>query len=166
VHAMDEKQWKRLKKRMASGAIVLFLSPSVFVDNDETMNWLPLTNKGQCKSIRETIYHKESVAKRHAVFEGLQGPGILEMDYYGPLISDEIFIDQETPYETICAGFNTGFFLVPRGYRSSLLIAHHKTEEGQFILNTLNILANINTHPAADRLLLNLIQHARNVVKE
>ncbi|CAK4842174.1 unnamed protein product [Aphanomyces euteiches] len=157
----DEQQWKQLKKRMAKGAMILFLSPALFLDNELTTNWLPLTQKGQCKSFKESIYHKECVAKRHAVFEGLQGPGILDMDYYGQVISHEIFQDQETPYETICAGFNTGHYRIPRGYASSLLIARHKTEEGQFILNALNILGNIDIHPAADRLLLNLIQHAK-----
>lgn len=80
------------------------------------------------------------------------------------MISHEIFLGQDTPYETICAGFNTGHYRIPRGYESNLLIAHYQTEEGRFLLNAMNVLAQIDCHPAADRLLLNLIRYAQTIL--
>ncbi|MFC5406221.1 glycoside hydrolase family 2 protein [Cohnella soli] len=162
----NEVMWKLLKKRMGNGATVLFVDPQLFINNESAIHWLPLTNKGECKSIRESIYHKENVANRHAVFEGLQGPGILDFDYYGHVISHEVFLGQDTPHETICAGFNTGHYRIPRGYGSSLLIAHYKTDEGRFFLNAMNIVGQIDRNPAADRLLLNLIQYAQAIITE
>ncbi|MFC3801132.1 glycoside hydrolase family 2 protein [Cohnella sp. GCM10012308] len=164
VDASNEETWMLLKQRMKNGAAVLFADPMLFIDNESAIQWLPLTNKGTCKSIKESIYHKECVANRHVVFDGLQGPGILDMDYYGQVISHEIFLGQDTPYETICAGFNTGHYRIPRGYESSLLIAHYQTEEGRFFLNALNVLAHIDRHPAADRLLLNLIRYSQTTL--
>lgn len=163
--AENASLWQSLKRRMAKGAVVLFLDAMLFKNNEKAMDWLPLKLKGRCDSVRDFLYHKESVANRHPVFEGLQGPGVMDMEYYGEVLSPEVFLDQETPHETICAGFNTGFILIPRGYGSSLLIAHHKTKEGTFFLNTLRILEHIDRHPSADRLLLNLIGYAQSVGK-
>lgn len=48
----------------------------------------------------------------------------------------------------------------PSGYSSGLLISVHRMGAGRFILNTFRILENLDRHPAADRLLLNLIHYA------
>jgi len=123
---------------------------------------MTLPEKGQCIGVFDFLYHKECVAKRHPVFEGLQGPGVMDMDYYGPVIPSEVFIDQTTPDETLCAGFNTGYHAVAGGYRSSLLLAAYNSGKGRFILNTLRILENLDKHPAADRLAVNLIQSVKS----
>jgi hypothetical protein len=94
------------------------------------------------------------------VFEGLQAPGIMDWDYYGPVIPHDVFEGPDTPDETIAAAFATGYHLYPRGYGSSLLIAAYRSGKGRFILNTPNILGNLASHPAADRLLVNLIRYA------
>jgi len=46
------------------------------------------------------------------------------------------------------------------GYASGLMLAEYPFGNGRFMVNTFNIQDNIDTHPAADRLLLNLIRHA------
>jgi len=66
---------------MRQGATVLFLSAQLFKDNPRAMDWLPLENKGSCTTVRDMLYHKECVANRHSVFSGLQGPGVMDMDY-------------------------------------------------------------------------------------
>lgn len=157
----DAARWELLRQRMQDhGATVLFLDGKLFKDHGSAMEWLPLSEKGKCIAIREWLYHKECVANRHPVFEGMQGPGVMDMDYYGPVIPEEVFVDQSTPDETICAGFNTGYFAVAGGYRSSLLIAAYGSGKGRFILNTPRLLENLDKHPAADRLLFNLIRYA------
>jgi hypothetical protein len=40
------------------------------------------------------------------------------------------------------------------------LLGSYKFGAGQFVVNTFPILENVDRHPAADRLLLNLIRHA------
>ena len=153
--------WENLSAHMAGGATVLFLSGQVFRDGKAAMNWLPLKNKGRCRTVHDWLYHKVCVANRHPVFDGLQGPGIMDWDYYSPVIPREIFEGQDTPDETIAAGFATGNSQFERGYGSSLLIAMYKSGKGRFILSTPYVLENLNTHPAADRLLVNLIRYAQ-----
>lgn len=155
--------WDALKQKMEKGARVIFLSPKLFQQNQEAMNWLPLKNQGVCRTFNDWLYHKECVAQRHPVFNGLRGPGIMDWDYYGPVIPHEVFEGMDTPDETIAAAFATGNSSYPRGYGSSLLIALYKAGEGCFILSTPYILENLDAHPAADRLLLNLVRYTQGL---
>jgi hypothetical protein len=153
--------WESLTARLAQGAGVVFLSGQAFQEGKAGMNWLPLKNKGRYRAVHDWLYHKLCVANRSPVFDGLPGPGILDWDYYGPTIPREIFEGQDTPDETIVAGFATGNAQFGKGYGSCLLIALYKSGEGRLILSTPYILENLDSHPAADRLLLNLIRHAQ-----
>ncbi|HUU96413.1 MAG TPA: glycoside hydrolase family 2 TIM barrel-domain containing protein [Phycisphaerae bacterium] len=157
----DAKVWEELKQRMTGGATVLFLGPKLFIEQAVAMDWLPLKNKGRCYTFFDWLYHKECVARRHPVFEGLPGAGIMDMDYYGPVIPHEVFADIDTPDQTIAAAFVTGYHDLPDGYGCSILIGAWRSGEGRFILSTPYVLENLDDHPAADRLLVNLIQYSQ-----
>ena len=49
---------------------------------------------------------------------------------------------------------------VTSGYASGLLVASYPLGAGRFVINSLRILENLDQHPAADRLLLNMIGYA------
>ncbi|HEY3320054.1 MAG TPA: glycoside hydrolase family 2 TIM barrel-domain containing protein [Planctomycetota bacterium] len=153
--------WEALTQRLAKGSTIVFVSAHPFRHGKAGMNWLPLKNKGRCISFNDWLYHKECVTRRHAVFQGLQGPGIMDWDYYGPVVPHEVFEGQDTPDDTMVASFVTGYYDYPNGYGCGLLMAAYKSGEGRFILSTPYILENLGTHPAADRLLVNLIRYAQ-----
>jgi hypothetical protein len=157
----DPSGWARLAERLTQGATLLFLSSHPFHDNPAALAWLPLQNHGRCTSFNDWIYHKECVAKRHPVFAGLQAPGVMDMDYWGPVIPHDIFEDQDTPGETLAAAFATGHHTRPTGYACGLIIAVYRHGAGRFILNTPLVLEQVDQHPAADRLLTNLIRYAQ-----
>ncbi len=157
----NPKMWQSLTALMANGSTVVFVSGQIFREGNVGAAWLPSKHKGFCRPFIDHLYHKECVAKRHPVFGGLQGPGIMDWDYYGQVIPHDGFEGLDTPDETIAASFATGYFGYPRGYGSSLLIAMYKQGEGRLILSTPYVLENLNSHPAADRLLLNLISYAQ-----
>ena len=54
----------------------------------------------------------------------------------------------------------TGHHAYPTGYACGPLIAMYRCDAGRLILNTSLILENLDQHPAADRLLVNLVQEA------
>jgi hypothetical protein len=120
---------------------------------------MPLKNKGRVYEFYDWLYHKECVAKPHPVFDGLQGNGMLDWYYYGPVWPHYWFQGQDTPSEVIAAAFATGYDK-QGGAPSGVLLGAYTFGAGQFILNTFPILNNIDKHPVADRLLLNLIQYA------
>jgi hypothetical protein len=155
----DLGAWQDLARRMARGSAAVFLSPQAFKRGDNPVGWLPLATKGRCYTFHDWLYHKECVAKPHPAFDGLPGRGIMDWDYYGPLITREMFDGQETPGEVAAAAFAVGY-CCPGGYASGVLLGGYRFGAGRFVLNTFHILENLGTHPAADRLLVNLIQDA------
>jgi hypothetical protein len=157
--------WRELAARMARGSTVIFLSPRAFRRNKEAAAWLPLSNKGRVYEFSDMLYHKECVAKSHRMFDGLQGNGVLDFYYYGPVLPHFLFDGQDTPDEVIAAAFATGYS-TPGGYASGVLLGSYKFAAGQFIVSTFPVLENLDKHPAADRLLLNFIQHATHSTSE
>ncbi len=157
-------EWQNLAARMATGSTVVFLSPLAFQRDKNAAAWLPLAKKGRVYEFNDWLYHKECVAKPHPAFAGLQGSGILDWDYYGPVLPHYLLDGQDTPAEVIAAAFAAGYS-TPGGYASGVLLGSYKFGAGQFFVNTFPILENIDTHPAADRLLLNLVQYAATSIQ-
>ena len=92
-------------------------------------------------------------------FAGLQAGGIMDWDYYGPVISHTILDGATPPDNALAAAFATGY-CTPGGYISGIMLGEYRLGAGRFILNTFNLLDQAGMHPAADRLLLNLVQYA------
>ena len=162
-------QWVDLARRIARGSVAVFLQPGAYRYGDDTTFWLPLARKGECRQFHDWLYHKECVAKRHPIFDGLQTGGVLDWDYYDQVIGHAFFTGQDTPDEVVCAAF-APCSQCEIGYQSGVMIGSYQLGAGHFFLNTLNIVEQVDKHPAADRLLLNLVRHAhtrrqRRVVK-
>jgi hypothetical protein len=144
-----------LAQRLARGSAVVFLSPAVFAKADQPGGWLPLANKGSLTALPSWLYHKDEWAKAHPVFAGLPAGGLLDYTFYREIISDVAWTGQDVPAEVVAGAINTSL-----GYSAGLTVSVHTLGAGQFILNTLLIRENLGRHPAADRLLLNLLRHA------
>ncbi len=155
----DPESYRELERRVAAGGVAVFLTPAALRRNEDAVGWLPLAQKGRGYEFNDWLYHKESVARRHAVFDGLPAPGILEWDYYGPVLSPFLFEGQEPLLDVAAAAFALGY-PTPGGYASGVQLAAYASGAGQVILNAFHLLENINRQPAADRLLLNLIRYA------
>jgi hypothetical protein len=78
------------------------------------------------------------------------------MHYYGQVIPHELFDGQETPDDVAAAAFAVGYSC-PGGYASGILVGSYPFGAGRFFINTLRVLENIDLHPAADRLLINMV---------
>ncbi|MBA3944863.1 MAG: hypothetical protein H0X37_09920 [Herpetosiphonaceae bacterium] len=151
--------WSTLARRIARGSAAVFLTPAAFRRGDDPVGWLPLANKGRCYAFNDWLYHKECVSKAHPIFAGLPSAGVMDWDYYGPVIPHALFDGQDTPDDVAAAAFAVGYSQ-PGGYASGILAGSYHFGAGRFFLNTLRILEHIDQHPAADRLLLNLISTA------
>ena len=152
--------WRNLLQRIQRGSTALFLSPLGFTRGEDAVGWLPLANKGRCYKFHDWLYHKECVAKLHPIFHGLQSKGIMDWDYYGQVIPHHLFDGQDVPDDVAAAAFATGYSC-PGGYASGILFGTYSFGQGRFCLNTFRVLENVDIDPAADRLLLNMIDYAR-----
>jgi hypothetical protein len=160
VGDVKPEQRESLMQRVNAGATAVFLNTGAFAQGDDETALLPLKNKGRLTHFSDWLYHKECVVKKHAIFTGLQAPGIMDWDYYGPLISNLFFEGQDTPDDTAAAAFAVCHSSRPDGYAAGVMLGAYKVGAGRIVLNTFNILDNVDKHPAADRLLLNLIDYA------
>jgi len=164
----DASGWKELARRMARGSVVVFLSPAAFRREKDPVGWLPLAKKGRYYRFTDHLYHKECVAKAHPIFEGLQAKGILDWYYYDQVIPHELFDGQDTPNDVVAAAFAVGYGVpdIAPGYAAGILMGVYEFGEGKFVLNTFPLLENLDRQPAADRLLLNLINYAAGFVRK
>ena len=155
------EEWRQLAQRVARGSVAIFLSPAAFQRGDNNSYWIPLKNKGRCRRFWDWLYHREWVAKRHPIFAGLPSPGAMDLDYYGHTVGCYVLEGLDTPDDVAAASFVTGNHNYPGGYASSVLVGAYNLGRGRFVLNALALLENLDKNPAADRLLVNLIQYAR-----
>ena len=79
------------------------------------------------------------------------------MDYtfYREIIPDAVWVNQDPPLEAVA-----GAIKASQDYSSGLMLSVHRFGAGRFILNTLSIRDNLGAHPAAERLLRNLLRFA------
>jgi hypothetical protein len=145
----------QLARHIARGSTVVFLSPEVFNQGKDPVRWLPLANKGTATPIRGWLYLKDEWAKHHPIFDGLPSGGLMDYTFYREIIPDLVFMGQDPPVEAVA-----GAIKASQDYSSGLMLSVHELGAGRFILSTLLIHENLGTHPAADRLLLNLLRYA------
>ncbi|MCK5820375.1 MAG: hypothetical protein KAH17_00750, partial [Bacteroidales bacterium] len=138
----------------------LIMEDSAYTVIQNELAWLPLKNKGRCTQFDDWLYHKDCVAKLHPIFRGMQkGKGVMDWDYYGPVIPKTIMEDMEISQDIAAVSFAVGY-PVEDGYLSGILNASYLFGRGAFMVNTLNITDNICLHPAAGKLLLNMIKYS------
>ncbi len=149
--------WESLKSEIMSGANILVLGVEPFIPAADKSKKLPWG--GMLKSrnnFHDWLYHRESVGRRHAVFTGLQSGGILDWHYWGGVVGHASFDSSTKADEVIAASFAVGY-CCDGGYESGILIARRRWGRGQLVINAMPVLYFLGRHPAADRLLLNLI---------
>lgn len=151
----DPQSFRDLESRITQGSTAIFLCPEVLRKGDQSMGWAPLANKGNCVSRPSWLYLRDEWAKRHPIFEGLPSGGLLDLAYYRELIPALYFEGQDPPAEAVAGTINAA-----QAYSSGLLIAVYRLGSGRFILNSMRIRECLGQHPAAERLLRNMLRYA------
>ncbi len=151
-----EELWRRVER----GATAIFLTPEVLRKGDQPLGWLPLANKGTASPIRGWLYLKDEWAKRHPIFDGLPSGGLMDYTFYREIIPDLVLIGQDPPAEAVA-----GAIKASQDYSSGLMVAVYPWGDGRFVLNTLLVRENLGRHPAAERLLRNMLNYAAKPVE-
>ncbi len=119
--------------------------------------YLRVNDKPTIQGEADWLYHKEYLAKRqHPYFKGMP-KGLMDWEYWLYLINGFDFRGGATPSEVASASFGTGC-INPDGYHGGFNIGTYPIGDGAVIVNSYNIVENIGLNPAADRLLLNMIE--------
>ncbi len=144
-----------LTARIEAGATAVFLEPGVFAEGDDRTHWLPLEPKGELRRMANWVYLKDEWAVRHPIFDGLPAGGLMDYGYYREIIPDDVWVGQDDPQEVVAGAINTS-----QDYASGLLVAVYGRGAGRLVLSSLRIRENLGTHPAAERLLRNMLRYA------
>jgi hypothetical protein len=155
----NAEAFSELCRHVARGSTAVFLSPEVFRHDSDEATWLPMAEKESLCDVPSDLYIADNWAKAHPVFEGLPAGGFLDDSFYRRLIPVKAWHGSEGLEQAI-AGANRCGMHPSTGYVSGLFLSSHRLKAGRMFLNTFHILENLGTHPAADRLLLNLIAYA------
>ena len=144
-----------LMQHIARGSNAIFLSPEVFNQGKNKVKFLPLAKKGSLSTISSWLYLKDEWAKQHPIFDGLPAGGLMDHQFYRELIPGAAWVGQDPPKEAVAGSIKSSL-----DYASGLMVSVNAFGSGNFILNTLLIRNNLGTHPAAERLLRNLLRYA------
>ena len=150
-----------LAKHIAQGSIAIFLSPEVFRGGRNKVKYLPLEKKGSVSDLYSWLYLKDEWAKQHPIFDGLPAGGLMDHQFYREIIPATTWIGQDSPKEAVAGAIKSSL-----DYASGLMVSVNSFGAGNFILNTLQIRENLGTHPAAERLLRNLLRFAAQDLKK
>ncbi|MEJ7678131.1 MAG: hypothetical protein WKG06_09765 [Segetibacter sp.] len=133
-----------------------YLSLSGSIQTKPERGWILASGeKGSLSNIISWLYLKDEWAKKHPVFEGLPAGGLMDHQFYRELIAGTLWMGQDPPKEAVA-----GAIKASQDYSSGLMVSVYAFGSGNFILNTLLIRDNLDTHPAAERLLRNLLLYA------
>lgn len=162
--AEEEKEaaWATVRGLLEKGCRVVVGSRFALMKEENTTFYLPLEQKLVHEPARrgstDWLYHKEYLAKRnHPYFKDLP-TGLMDWYYYMQLTCGAYFRDAEDgkAEDVAACCFCTG---QPNdeGYSGGMSLAAYKAGNGMLILNTFRIMENLNINPAADRMLLNIL---------
>ncbi len=155
-----------LAQRVARGSTIVVLTPDALLDapfdghTPRPLIWLQAASgiKPELAHTPDWYFRADHWAKEHPVFDGLPCGGILDYTFYRDILSATVFRNLPSPVEAISGTIQTSGG--SDDYCSDLLVAECPVGAGRVILNSLKLRENIGRVPAADRLLLNLINYA------
>ena len=85
----------------------------------------------------------------------------MDYNFYREIIPELVWSGQNPPLEAVA-----GAIKASQDYSSGLMVSVNAFGEGRFILNTLLIRENLGKHPAAERILRNMLRYAARDVKK
>jgi hypothetical protein len=165
------RAFAELARHVARGSTVIFLTYSTLVGGGTAekitpgsgrmppvaLRWapFPLAAKPSIGDVPTWYFRADYWAKPHAIFHGLPCGGILDYTFYREILNPMVFTGLQPPLDAVAGALDTS-----EGYHSDLQICVNALGEGRFILNTLEIRANLGLVPAAERLLRNMLNFA------
>lgn len=165
IYPVSVDAYQELMERVDRGSVAVFLMPKAFAADDKgPLALLPLPRKGHLTGGRPCWWSIDHFIKAHAVFEGMPSSRLMGNSYYR-LVWPNVSLIGASEGETVAGAFGIGC-IGEGGYWSGVDLAVHPFGKGKIIFNTLLIEEHVGSDPAADRLLLNLINLAAESIDE
>lgn len=155
-----ETVFAKINAMAQAGSRVFVASRFSLTKGEEYCHYLPFEDKPDSyphnRVSADWLYHKEYIAKRHEYFEGLPCGRIMDWEYYMQLVGGSAFRDGRMPDEVQAACVGTGN-INANGYDGGFNLGTYNIGKGAVTVTSFKIVENIGDNPAADRLLINIL---------
>ncbi len=163
IYPRSVEAYQELMERVDRGSVAVFLMPKAFAAGDKgPLALLPLPRKGHLTGGRPCWWSIDHFIKAHPAFDGMPSKRLMGNSFYR-LVWPNVSLIGASEGETAAGAFGIGC-IGEGGYWSGVDLAIHPFGKGRIIFNTLLIEEHLGSDPAADRLLLNLINLAAESV--
>jgi len=112
--------------------------------------------KARCAYYYNWLYHMDTVHIDHPVFTNTTNAGVMDLETWGDVCPECLFLDMEQPDQVFAAGIGMNCCMEDECARSQAL-CEYRLGEGRVILNALKVEDNLGRHPFADQILLNMV---------
>lgn len=147
-----EATFAEMKKCIDAGATAIFLCPEIFGTAGNPTALIPLENKGRVETVWSWLYLTDHWSRKHPFFEGLPTGGLMDYTYYAEVIPNTVFVGQGGLEAAVAGGIKAS-----QDYASGLFLAVFRSGQGRFVLNSMHIRDQLGKHPAAERILKNML---------
>lgn len=163
----EEKEpiWNKIYAMAEAGSRAFIASRLALCGPDGWSHYLRIEQKPEnyppYVGFVDWLYHKEYLAKRkHPYFKDMPC-GIMDWDYWIYMINGADFRNSPAPDEVASASFGPGN-INEQGYEGGFNIGTYRIGKGALILNSYNLVENIGLNPAADHLMINILNEEAN----
>lgn len=155
--SFSPKEWRQLYTRIARGAQAIFLCGKVFRGERGMDQWLALPRKGtQSRAPAEaSIFHPDFVALPGPMMAGLP-KGIMTPQYFSGVLNAPLRFQNVTHPDQVAG---VAIYCTKGKCLDWVTLGAYQYHHGGFIINALNLTGSVG-NPAADRILVNLVQTA------
>ena len=174
-----DAHWERAMQLASSGGTVVFLNTNplcgkrtpgthqmanmplqIFEEERQYVNPYLTAIAGEnarCATFHNWLYHMDTVHITHPVFWNTTDGGILDMELWGDICPEKLFLDMKQPDLVLAAGIGLRVEIENDCATSQAMCVYNK-DNGRIIINGLRIEENLGKHPFADQLLLNIVK--------
>lgn len=176
-----EENWKKINKLIDKGARAFIACRYAFMKENDFNYYLPFADEDKPRNtiyfkrtrIYDWLYHKEYLLKRnHPYFEGLP-TGMMDGDYYNYIISANAFIydyckklPDEVPAMATSLGLAWGMEDRESMKADGVEIGTYNIGKGAMTICSFDLLENVAETPAADRMLMNILNTEADRLKK
>lgn len=167
---MRDSEFEQLLKKAETGSTVILLRPEILV-KDENFQYtfektfvperLPVARKGVLRFTDNWAYRTHTILKKHAYADNLP-VGLLNDSYWG--LTEPIFVleDADDPDEavaiTLAAPYMDKNGDETHGSLAGIAMGTYRYGRGKIVVNCFRIFEELDSNPAAGRLLMNMLR--------
>ncbi len=148
----ENGEWEQVLGPVNEGATVIFADERLFRTDPDRVKEIAGENAKETV-YNDWLYHNDTIHVGHPVFADMTPAGFCDLESYGPTYPTAMFESTVKPAKTGSVSFR-----ISGNFTSGVNFGEFAVGKGRAILNAFQICDNLEKHPFADRMLLNIVE--------